>query len=195
MCIYHLTLHDQSTFSSTCRFVKKTITIKRYPTRSQNEPTLCQTVILREDGLANKHVKAKLEALFLRSFVTYKCVVVLGSSLAISSSLLPTDVHLTVTSKCSNRHEQFPFIEHKMGRPEPLPPPPLPGSVGPDSCVDVAESLSLSVLPGSVGPVSCVDVAESLPPALLPYSVGNACCNVAEITTLHTMISTPLNIV
>ena len=84
---------------------------------------------------------------------TYKCVVVFGSFFAISSRLLPTDVHFTVSPKSSNWQLQFPANEHKNGGPKPLPPSwllplsplrpsPLPGPGG-GLCCDVSEMAKL----------------------------------------------------
>ena len=110
-----------------------------------------QTDILREDGLKTRKWRfrsvLKLNAMdpsscggqIGRSFATYKCVVFFGSLLAISSRLLPTDVHFTVTPASSNWQLQFPASEHKIGGPEPLPLPSLSDLVGGYFCCDVAE--------------------------------------------------------
>ena len=52
---------------------------------------------------------------------TYKCVVLFGSSDATLLNLSPTEVHLTVTRRLSNRHVHFPAFVHTTPGPLFLP--------------------------------------------------------------------------
>ena len=118
------------------------------------------------------------------SLATYKCVVVFGRFFAISSRLLPTDVHLTVSPKSSNLQLQFPATEHKNGDSKPL-----PSSLFPPS------PLPLSPLPASRLPPSPLPASPLTPSPLQGPGGGHLCCNVTEMTKLHTRMWTPQNIV
>ena len=72
--------------------------------------------------MLHKVDKWKLTTLIF--FATYKFVVVCGSSDAISLSLSPAEVHITVTFNASYRHIQFPASEHKTAALGRLPTPP-----------------------------------------------------------------------